>query len=172
MIVETTRDDHLIAWLSALAITIHILESSLPSPLPGIKPGLANIVTILVLCLYGIRLAAWVSLLRVLVGSLLLGTFMSPTFMLSFGGAAGTMIVLAIAIHLSRLFPIWKLGPIGYCVLAALTHITVQFVLAYFLIIQHEALLSLLPILATWSLIFGLISGLIVTSVLTKLTNN
>ena len=44
--VPTTRQDHRIAWLTALAITIHIAESALPSPLPGIKPGLANVVTI------------------------------------------------------------------------------------------------------------------------------
>ena len=49
MHIETTPEDHRIAWLAALAITIHVIESVLPSPLPGLKPGLANVVTIAVL---------------------------------------------------------------------------------------------------------------------------
>ena len=81
--IQTTRDDHRIAWLSALAITIHLLESVIPSPIPGLKPGFANIVTIIVLCQFGIAMAAWVNVLRVVVSSLILGTFLSPTFMLS-----------------------------------------------------------------------------------------
>ena len=44
-----TRDDHLIAGFAALAIAIHIIESAFPSPLPGVKPGLANVVTLIVL---------------------------------------------------------------------------------------------------------------------------
>ncbi len=164
--VITTRDDHMIAWLSALAISIHILESALPSPFPGFKPGLANIVTIIVLLQYGIKMAVWVSLLRVLVGSLLLGTFMSPTFILSLSGAVATLFALALALRLSRALPAWELGAIGYSVLGAMTHISAQFFVAYFLFIQHDALLTLFPVLATTSLIFGAISGLIISSIL------
>jgi len=76
-----TVEDHRIALLAALAITIHIAESALPTPLPGIKPGLANIITIATLCLYGLRTAAWVLMLRVLAGSLLLGTLAAMAHM-------------------------------------------------------------------------------------------
>jgi len=79
----TTRQDHMIALLTALAITIHIIESSFPSPLPGIKPGLSNVITLLVFMSYGWRTALQVSLLRVIISSLLIGTFLSPTFLLS-----------------------------------------------------------------------------------------
>ena len=168
-VVRTTRDDHMIAWLTALAISIHILESALPSPFPGFKPGLANIVTIIVLCQYGLKMAVWVTLLRVLIGSLLLGTFMSPTFMLSLSGAVATLLMLALASSLSQVFPVWALGAIGYSVLGAMTHISVQFYVAYSLFIQHEALLALLPILATTSLIFGTFSGIVATAALPEL---
>ena len=46
MQIQTTAEDHRIAWLSALAITIHIMESAIPAPLPGLKPGRANVITI------------------------------------------------------------------------------------------------------------------------------
>ena len=95
--VPTTRQDHRIAWLTALAITIHIAESALPSPLPGIKPGLANVVTIVALVQYGWGTAAWVALLRVLIGSLLIGTFLSPTFLLSLAGAVASITALRLA---------------------------------------------------------------------------
>ncbi len=44
MHIRTTAEDHRIAWLTALAITIHIMESALPAPVPGLKPGLANVI--------------------------------------------------------------------------------------------------------------------------------
>ncbi|MDQ3796483.1 MAG: Gx transporter family protein, partial [Pseudomonadota bacterium] len=91
MRIQTTRDDYRIAWLAALAITIHIAESALPSPLPGVKPGLANVITVITLLTFGWRAAVWVSLLRVLAGSLLIGSFLTPTFMLSFSGAAASL---------------------------------------------------------------------------------
>src|SRR3569833_1687108 len=85
--LPTTRADHRIAWLAALAITIHDAEGALPSPLPGVKPGLANVVTVIALVQYGWAAAAWVALLRVVVGSILIGTFLSPTFLLRLAGA-------------------------------------------------------------------------------------
>ena len=164
--LATTREDHRIAWLAALAITIHVAEAALPSPLPGIKPGLANIITIAVLIRYGWSTAAWVSLLRVLAGSLLIGTFLSPTFMLSLTGAISSIGILKLA----TLLPGRGFGPVGFSVLAALAHMSGQFAVAYYLFIPHPALLHLLPVLLTASLIFGIISG-IITAMLLKACN-
>ncbi|HED40566.1 MAG TPA: Gx transporter family protein [Chromatiales bacterium] len=160
--IKTTPDDHLVAWLAALAITIHIIESVLPSPLPGVKPGLANVITIAVFILYGWRTAVWVSMLRVLVGSILIGTFLSPTFMLSFSGAIASLAVLWLASHL----PGAGLGPIGLCLVAAMAHMFGQFYTAYLLFIPHDGLFKLLPLLMTAAVIFGIISGIIVRSML------
>lgn len=161
--IATGGADHRIAWLAALAITIHIAEGALPSPLPGIKPGLANVVTIAVLVQYGWSQAAWVSLLRVLIGSLLLGTFLSPTFLLSASGAAASISMLGLASRLPGL------GPVGYSVLAAMAHMAGQFTVAYFLFIRHPALLHLLPVLMTAALIFGMVSGIIALMMLNGL---
>lgn len=163
--VPTTRQDHRIAWLTALAITIHIAESALPSPLPGIKPGLANVVTIVALIQYGWATAAWVALLRVLIGSLLIGTFLSPTFLLSLAGALASIIVLRIATWM----PGRGFGPVGYSLLAALAHMAAQFFTAYWLFIPHAGLFHLLPILMTAALIFGVVSGMITQLALQRL---
>ncbi|MBI5450480.1 MAG: Gx transporter family protein [Gammaproteobacteria bacterium] len=164
MIMKTTRDDHRIAWLTGLAILIHMLESTLPSPLPGVKPGLANVITLIVLMMYGWSAACWVTLLRILVGSLLLGTFLSPTFLLSLSGAL-TMLAAAAT---TRLAPA-AFGPIGLSVLMAIAHIAGQFAVAYTLFIPHQGLFSLLPLLMTAAVAFGLINGLISQAVLRRL---
>jgi len=163
--IQTTRDDHRIAWLTALAITIHIVESALPSPLLGVKPGLANVITIVVLVLFGWRMAAYVNLLRVLAGSLLIGTFLSPTFILSLSGAVASTITLAL---LSKL-PGQGCSPIGYSIAAAMVHIMAQFWVAYWLFIQHDGLFYLLPILMTAALVFGVVSGTIALTILKNL---
>lgn len=157
MQIKATEEDYRIAWLTALAISIHILESALPSPLPGIKPGLANVITIAVLMQFGWRTAAWVSLLRVLCGSLILGTFLSPTFILSFGGALCSIAILWLACRI----PGEGFGPIGYSVLAAVAHMTGQFLLANLLFIPHMAIWYLFPVLLTAALLFGILSGII-----------
>lgn len=169
--LQTTRDDHLVATLTALAITIHIAESVLPSPLPGIKPGLANIVTLLVLYRYGWRLAAWVSLLRVLVGSILIGTFLSPAFFLSASGAIASIFVLGCLYAFSNLIPSWSIGPVGLGLAGAMAHMSGQFWIAYTLFIPHPGILALFPVLLALAAILGIISGVLTRAVLARLNS-
>ncbi|MDT8403135.1 MAG: Gx transporter family protein [Sulfuriflexus sp.] len=163
--LQANRDDLRIAGFAALAIVIHLAESALPTPLPGFKPGFANIISLYVLLAYGWRMAAWVSLLRVLGGSLLLGTFLSPTFMLSLSGALASLAVLAVSIHL----PGRPFGPVGHSCLAALAHMSGQFFAAYSLFMPHPALLLLLPVLLTAALLSGIVGGIITHKVMQQM---
>jgi heptaprenyl diphosphate synthase len=110
-----------------------------------------------VLIQLGWKTAAWISLLRVLCGSLLLGTFLSPTFILSLGGAVCSIGILWLACHL----PGRGFGPVGFSILAALAHMTGQFILAFLLFIPNPALWGLFPVLLTAALLFGTLSGII-----------
>ena len=159
------HDDKLIAGFAALAITIHLLESALPSPVPGIKPGLANLVTLYVLIRHGWGLAVNVSLIRVIAASLLLGSFLSPTFVMSLAGAIASLAVLGIAWHL----PGKPFGPIGLSILAAMAHISAQVISAYLLFIPHTSLFTLLPILLTAALISGTLGGILVSKILERI---
>ena len=78
VILKVTADDRRIARYAAAAIALTLVEAALPSPLPGVKPGLANIVVLVVLARYGWRDAAWVSLLRVVAGSSCSASFLPP----------------------------------------------------------------------------------------------
>ena len=75
-----------IALLSAYALALHGFESMFPSPVPWLRLGLANIVTLITLLLYGLRAAVTVTLIRVVLASILNGTFLGPAFLLSLGG--------------------------------------------------------------------------------------
>ncbi|MBL8441241.1 MAG: Gx transporter family protein, partial [Betaproteobacteria bacterium] len=85
--LTVTAADRRIARLAAAAVGLSLVDAAIPTPLPGVKPGLANIVTLLVLERYGWATAAWVTGLRVIAGSLLLGHFLAPGFFLSLTGA-------------------------------------------------------------------------------------
>ena len=157
LLLQSTPEDHHIARMAALALGLSVLEAAIPSPLPGVKPGLANIVTLIVLARYGWRTAAWVSLLRVLAGGLLLGSFLTPGFFLSLSGAVLSLAVLAVSQHL----PLRWFGSVTHSILAAFAHIAGQLLLVYFWLIPHVGLLYLVPIFAVAALLFGTVNGLI-----------
>ena len=122
----------------------------------------AGRVTVVVLMRYGWATAAWVAGLRVVAGSLLVGTFLSPTFVMSASGAASALAVLGLTWQAGR----DHVGAVGYSVLAALAHMGTQVLVARALFIPHDAILKLLPFLLTAALVFGIVSGMIAASVL------
>lgn len=163
------REDRLVAGFAAAAIVIHVLEAGFPSPVPGIKPGLANVVTLIVLLRHSLRLAWWVSGLRVLVGSLLVGSFLSPGFWLSASGALASLLVLSLFAALRGRWPPLVPSALGLSVLSALAHMAAQFALAYTVFVPHSGLLRLLPPLMSAGLLFGLVTGWLARSILERL---
>lgn len=155
----TALRDSQIAGFAALAVVIHILEASVPSPLPGIKPGLANVITLVVLFRHGWVMALWVAGLRVLVGSLLLGSFMTPTFILSAAGALASVAVLGLFWGLLGGQRAWSPTVLGYALLAAWAHMTAQLGVAWLLFVPHDGLWRLAPILLTASTVFAALSA-------------
>lgn len=161
---QASEGDHRIAKLTAFAIGLHLIESAFPSPIPGVKPGLANIVILYVLSRYGIKTAAWVSLLRVFASSLLLGQFLTPTFLLSLSGAIMSLLALTLACRL----PKRHFSVISLSVLAAFAHIGGQLIVVRLLLIPHASVLYLIPIFALAALFFGVINGLITLKLLSE----
>ena len=155
--LQATEQDHHLARMAAFAFGLSVLEAAIPSPLPGVKPGLANIVTLVVLVRYGWRAAAWVSLLRVVAGSLLFGNFLAPGFFLSLSGALCSLLLLAASRHL----PVRWFGPVTHSILAAIAHIAGQLLVVYLWLIPHVGIAYLVPIFAGAALLFGAVNGLI-----------
>ncbi len=162
LILRPNHEDHQIAKLAAYAILLHVMEAIIPSPLPGVKPGIANIIVLYVLYRDGWRACAWVSLLRVLAGSLILGSFLTPTFMLSLCGTLSSLLCLAATQYLPRSY----FGPLSLSVLAALAHMTGQLLLVRGWLIPSPGIVYLLPLLMGFALLFGLVNGVITARLL------
>ena len=95
---------------------LSFVESLIPPlvAVPGVKIGLANIVTVFLLYTLGWRAAGCVSLIRVLLSALLFGNVQSLIFALS--GAVLSFIVMVVV---KKLLPF---GKVGVSVLGAVAH--------------------------------------------------
>ena len=158
------QDKYRVAVLSAYALALHGFEALLPSPIPWLRFGLANIITLTALMIFGFRTALMITLIRVMLGSLFIGTFLGPSFILSLGGGVcGTCAMGAVRRIGGRLF-----GPIGLSLIGALFHNTAQLFLAYVLFIQRiEAVLFISPVIIFIGTLTGLVNG-VVTDILVK----
>jgi len=160
--IKTTQRDHEVARLAAFAIVLHLTEAVMPSPLPGVKPGIANIITLYVLHRYDFATAAWVSLLRVFAVSLLFGNFLTPTFVLSLSGAITSLATLRLVMHMPKRW----FGPVSHSIFAALAHIAGQLIVVRLWLIPHAGLTYLIPVFASFALLFGTLNGLITAKLL------
>lgn len=151
------RDRYRIALLSAYALALHGFEGLVPSPVPWLRLGLSNIVTLVTLYLYGLRPALMVTMIRVLLGSLFLGTFLGPAFFLSLaGGLAGTLSMGAVLNIFPGLF-----SPLGISLVGALFHNAGQLSVAYLMFFQRvEAVLIIVPLLLTAGVLTGILNGM------------
>ncbi|NIQ97346.1 MAG: Gx transporter family protein, partial [Desulfuromonadales bacterium] len=121
------------ALLVALGVVLHRVEALLPLPSPWIKLGLANIMTLLAVVYLGFRDALVVTALRVVLGSLLGGTFLGPTFFLSFaGGMAATGVMAGMYRLGARRFSL-----VGVSVAAAVAHTLAVAACVYLFFIQQ-----------------------------------
>ena len=145
------------AVLTALALALSVAEGLVPLtvlfPLPGLRLGLANLVTTYALCRLSGREALLILVCRCLLGSLLGGNLMALAFSLT-GGllALGTMALLVRCSWLS-LF--------GVSIAGAAAHNTGQ-VLAAMAVLGSSAPLVYLPPLLLCSLVTGAASTLLV----------
>ncbi|OGW36268.1 MAG: hypothetical protein A2Y97_07485 [Nitrospirae bacterium RBG_13_39_12] len=152
------QDKYRIALLSAYALALHGFESLFPTPVPWLRLGLANIITLTALVLYGIRVAITVTLIRVILSSLFTGTFLGPAFILSLGGGVTSTLAMGIVLSITpRLFSI-----IGLSLIGALFHNIAQLILAYLLFIQRiEAILLISPIIIFLGSVTGTVNGIV-----------
>jgi len=75
------------AVLAASALVLFVIEAQIPVPVavPGIKLGLANVITLVTMSLFGKRDAAAVLFVRIVLGSVFSGTAASLIYSLSGG---------------------------------------------------------------------------------------
>jgi len=150
--------------LVALALALHLLEAQIPSPLPWVRPGLANLMTLIALLTSGWQAGLLVMLLRVVIGALLLGGFLSPAFALSLaGGLAST---LAMALMARGTWRLWS--PLAISATGAFAHGGAQILVLSALLLRSEDLMWLLLLVLGPSLVSGIVTGVLANLVLLR----
>lgn len=149
-----TRKMVLLALLTAIALTIFMVEAQipLPIPIPGIKLGLSNIVTVFTVFLLGPGSGAAVLAARIFLGAVFAGNFSAILYSAAGGGLAIlTTILLRRVLKQNQL---WVAGCMG-----AVAHSIGQMVVAIW-VSGTPGLIVYLPFMIATSLVTGLFTGL------------
>lgn len=151
----TTKKLTLLAIFTAVASIINIFESYVQI-IPGtaFKIGFSNIVTLIIIYIYGPKEAILVVLLRLLVTALFSpGTFNVATFMLSVSGGIFSLITLII-LHKINIF-----GILAVSALASLMHVLGQILAATF--IFADVVVFYAPIMLFVAIPAGILTGVL-----------
>ena len=143
-----------LAFFTTLSLAIFAIESAIPPlvPIPGIKLGLANIITLILLAHFTFRDALWVLLARILLSTLLFGQALSLLY--SLAGGIFSLLVMAFVMRLLRKKTLFLTGAMG-----GLAHNTGQLLTAL-VITAPPGVLSSLPFLIPGGILTGLFTGL------------
>ena len=149
-----TKKLTLLALLSAIALTIFMVEAQIPPllPIPGIKLGLANIVTVFTVFTLGAKEGIAVLFIRIFLGAVFAGNFSTI-----FYSAAGGALAIAVTILLRKILTkkqLWVAGCLG-----AIAHSIGQMAMAITLL-ATPSLILYLPVMIVISIITGLFTGL------------
>ena len=146
----------LLGVITAATIVIAIAESFIPSTgIPGVKLGLANIMILITLYELGILEAVGISIIRVLVVSLVRGTFLSMGFLMSLTGA-----VLSLGIMILFYLVIKRFSIIAVSVVGSLFHVFGQMLIAS-IYLGTTFVIYYLPIVSISAIITGVLVGII-----------
>ncbi len=158
---KQTKKMVLLANLLAVSIVLNVIESLYLNilPIPGSKIGFANIVTLVVIYLYGVKEGVALTVLRIILVSIITGKFLGPVFYLGLGGAALSIIAMAL-LKKADFF-----GIVGVSVLGSVSHAIGQIIVGIF-VLGSSAIMYWLPVMLLVSVPAGVLTGLISTKFL------
>ena len=140
------------ALLTAIALAIFVLEAQIPIPfpVPGMKLGLSNIITLFALFSFGWKDALAIVVIRILLGNLASGQVMAY----SLGGGLLSFAGMALLCRILTAKQVWAAGAAG-----GLLHNLGQMAVAL-AVTRTPGLLIWLPVLLLCGLVTGLFTGL------------
>ncbi len=148
-----------LAFLSAIACSLHIVESLITRalPLPFLRLGLSNVIILYLIVNNKAWQAIIVNITKTLVSAVITFTFLSPSTLISLGAGLAAVLAMLLA-QKSRLgFSIY-----GISICGATAHNMAQLIIAKWVILDRSEVFVLTPIL----LFLGLVSGLITAYIL------
>lgn len=163
---EMDRRSYLLhlAFYTAVAVSVFVLETFIPKPLPFMKLGLSNVIVLMLLFAESINASIIVAISKTLIGGFLAGTLFSPTTLLSF---TGTFFSLSLMILLLK-SPI-KFSILGVSIAGAAGHNLGQILIVRFLLIKENSIFYLTPLLILMGIVTGIITGYLAKIFIDKL---
>ena len=148
-----TKRIALLGLLTAIALTIFMIEAQIPAviPIPGVKLGLSNIVTVFAVFTLGPWDGVAVLACRIFLGAVFAGNFSTILY-----SAAGGFLSILVTMGLRKVLKenqIWAAGCLG-----AIAHSVGQMIAAI-AITRTLGLLVYLPVLVIISIFTGLFTG-------------
>lgn len=140
--------------LLGMAILLQLIEPAIPAGVPGVKLGLANIMGLIALYLYGERSMLTVNLLRVFLAALLRGTIFGTAFWLSLSGVSLSS-AMVILLHRKT-----NMSMVGLAVASSVFHCAGQ-ILAVIWIYRNVYIAAYLPMMWLLSIPTGLLTGIL-----------
>ncbi len=153
----------LAALLAAVALIVWYIEAQLPylTPVPGIKPGLSNIVSLFALYCVGPLFALGVLVVRIVLGSLLTGQVAALLYSL-FGGLPA----FGLGVLIRRRFPVKQIWVVS--IFMAIVHNAGQLTAAV-LVTATPELAAYFPALFVSAIVTGAFTGLAAQFLLLRL---
>ena len=153
-----------LALLASVALIIFVIELRIPNPfpIPGVKLGLANIVTVYAVFRYRPSETAMIVTVRLLLGAMFSGNLSAMLY-----SAAGAVCCLLGMLALRRILPekqIWLCSVIG-----AMLHNIGQ-IAAAVIIMRSFGVIAYLPLLLVTGSLAGMFTGLCAQLLLKRLT--
>lgn len=146
----------LVAMLITMASILHIIEGALPPiPVTGARLGLANIITVAAIIMFGPKAAFSVAVGRTMLGSLFSTGIVSPGFAMSFSGAMLSWALMSLLYLVAKN----SFSLIGLSLVGAVAHNVAQLFVAS-LILENTATFTLLPLLMFFAVPTGVMVGL------------
>ena len=149
-------------WLLA-AVALNAVELAIPRLpfLPWLKPGFANIITVLWIMKYGFGDALLYTALRVWISGFYFGFSLFTLSLSLSGGLLSTMAMFAVWATLGRR---GITGTVGTAIVGALFHNIGQLAVIYLMMSQNIGVLGQLPFMLCASVVFGGIVGALAPS--------
>lgn len=150
----STKRTALFGLLIALAFVLGYVESLIPIYLgaPGVKLGLANLVTMIALYCMGMKAAIAISVVRIFLSGFTFGP--ASAILFSLAGAGLSLSVMAVC----RRFKLF--GMAGVSILGGVAHNIGQFLMAAF-VVNTFGVFSYLPVLLAAGCVSGALIGLL-----------
>lgn len=134
---SSTRREKYLIFLILLSLYLSLAETLIPKPFPWLKLGLANIGTIIALEKFGKKMAVEVTLCRIIIQGIMIGTLFSPSFIISLISGIVSVNVMIFFYNFRN-----RLSLISISTLSALAHNFVQLLVVYFLMFRNMNLHS------------------------------